>query len=70
MGMSLIWVVVLFFVGTMVIHDYSFAKTAATLLMTVVGIGFVLYLGLLFVTLMNEVVRFVTSVYFELSYRL
>lgn len=69
-GMSLIWTVALFFVGTMVIHDYSFAKTAATLLMTVVGIGFVLYLGLLFVTLMNEVVRFVTSVYFELSYRL
>ena len=33
-------------------------RTAATLL--IVGIGFVLYLGLLFVTLMNEVVRFVT----------
>ena len=65
-----LWTASLIFIGTMTIHDYDTAKNSWTCLLTIVGIGIVLFLGLLFVNVLNVVAGFVSSVYAELILRL
>jgi uncharacterized membrane protein len=54
----------------MTIHDYETGKNFWTCLLTIVGIGVVLFIALLFVHVINVVVGFISSVYAELVLRL
>lgn len=65
-----VWTVYLVFVGMMTIHDYETGKNFWTCLLTIVGIGVVLFIALLFVHVINVVVGFISSVYAELVLRL
>lgn len=65
-----LWTAGLVFIGTMTIHDYDTGKNFWTCLLTIVGIGIVLFLGLLFVNVLNVVAGFVSSLYAELVLRL
>ena len=65
-----LWTVSLVFIGTMTIHDYDTGKNFWTCLLTIIGIGIVLFLGLLFVNVLNVVAGFISSVYAELILRL
>lgn len=67
---SMIWALGLLFIGTMVTHDYSALKTAVTSISIVVGIGFTLFIGLLFFSVVDVVVRFATDIYTEVAFRL
>jgi len=65
-----LWTIALVFIGMMTIHDYDTRKNFWTCLLTVVGIGIVLFISLLFVHVINVVAGFVSSVYVELVLRL
>ncbi len=69
MGVAYFWVGFLLFFGTMVIHDYSLFKNVLTTLATIVGMAFIMFIGVLFSSLLGKIVMFVYSIIVELSYR-
>lgn len=66
---ALIWMIGLVFVGTMVTHEYSGVKTVVTSISTIAGIAIVLFIGLLFTSLINQVIGFFYKLYLELVFR-
>ena len=64
------WTVVLFISGMKAVHQFSFGKTLALLLLTVVAMVAILFLLILLLTLFQQVLIFIMSIYTELSYRL
>ena len=66
---GLIWLGILVFLGMMVTHDYSMWKNILTTLGTVIGMVFIMFIGILFTTLLGKLVSFVTNIITELNYR-
>ncbi|TLS50871.1 YIP1 family protein [Paenibacillus antri] len=66
---AMLWFVFLLFVGTMTIHQYSAAKTLATIALTLVCMGFILFLGLLFFSLIQQMYSFAYTIYREITFR-
>lgn len=64
-----LWFAWLLFVGTMTVHQYSAGKTVVTMLLTVVVIGIILFLGVLFFSLIQQMISFAASMYREISFR-
>lgn len=64
-----IWFVFLLFVGLMVVHQYTATKTVATMLLTVITMGIIVFLGALVFSLINQVVVFFIDIYRELIFR-
>ena len=64
-----IWAGFLLFFGLMVIHDYSMPKNILTLVGTIVGMAFIMFVGILFSGLLSKVFSFVYNIFLELSYR-
>ncbi len=69
LGVALFWVGFLLFFGMMVIHDYSLFKNVLTTLATIVGMVFIMFIGVLFSSLLTKIVSFVYNIVIELSYR-
>lgn len=67
--LALIWFVFLLFVGNMTIHQFTPAKTIGIMLLTVVAMGFMAFIGMLFFSLVQQIVAFVTVIYQELVMR-
>jgi hypothetical protein len=68
-GFSLIWAAGLLIFGTMVTHQYTFGKTILTVILTIVGMGIITFIGLLFINLLNQMFGFATNMYKEISLR-
>ena len=68
-SISLIWTLLLLFIGMMMTHDYSLSKAVLTVLCTLVGICLILFIGLLFLNIVQDVVQFFMDIYSELSFR-
>lgn len=66
----IIWVALLLFFGMMVTHDYSLRKAVLSLVLTVVGILLVIFLGFLFINLIQQCWVFISRIYQELAFRL
>ncbi len=69
MGVAYFWVGFLIFFGTMVIHDYTLFKNVLTTLATIVGMAFIMFIGVLFSSLIGKILSFITAIINELSYR-
>lgn len=69
MGVAFFWCGFLLFFGTMVIHDYTLFKNVLTVLATIVGMAFIMFIGVLFSSLIGKIVSFITGIISELSYR-
>ena len=69
-AIGFIWAGFLLFSGTMVTHDYNVAKNLITVLGTIVGMAFIMFLGVLFTSLVMDMVTFVTGIVSEVTYRL
>ena len=69
-GFAFIWLGLLIFFGTMVTHDYSMGKNIITVLGTIVGMVFIMFLAVLFTTLVGKIVSLVTNIVTEIQYRL
>ncbi len=67
---AFLWLGLLVFFGMMVTHDYSPFKSILTSLGTIVGMMFLMFLGLLFTTLMSQIIKFVTNIATEIGFRL
>lgn len=69
-SLSLIWMGLLLFLAMMVTHDYSVGKNIITCVVTIVGMAFIMFIGILFSSLMGKIVSFVTNIIQEINYRL
>ena len=67
---AFIWAGILIFFGTMVTHDYTMGKNVITTLGTIVGMVCIMFISLLFSTLLGKLVSFVTNIVTELQYRM
>ena len=65
-----LWAGMLIFFGMMVTHDYSIVKNIATTLGTIVGMLFIMFLGVLFTSLVVDMISFVTDIVSEITYRM
>ena len=65
-----IWAGFLIFFAMSVIHDYPISKNVVTCLGTIVGMAFIMFIGVLFSGLLGKIVSFVYNIYVELSYRM
>ena len=69
MGVAYFWVGFLLFFGTMTIHDYTLFKNITTTLATIVGMAFIMFIGVLFSSLVGKIISFIAGIISELSYR-
>lgn len=69
-AIALTWSLWLLFTGTMTVHQYTAGKTVATMLLTVVVMGIIIFLGVLFFSMLQQMISFVSSIYREISFRL
>ncbi len=67
---GVIWAGLLIFIGMMVTHDYSLFKGITTTLGTIVGMLFIMFVGVLFSSLLGKIVSFVSNIILELAYRM
>ncbi|MER1994675.1 MAG: Yip1 family protein [Eubacteriales bacterium] len=67
---SVIWCAFLAFVGLMEIHDYGPGKTFIFIIVTIVGAAVIIFLILVFFSLLSDAFGFFVSLYREVSYRL
>ena len=69
-SVSVIWCVFLIFVGLMQVHDYSPGKTLIFVFFTIFGALVILFLALVFLSLISDAVAYFISLYREIAFRL
>ena len=67
---SFIWMGLLLFCGMMVTHDYTVPKSILTCAFTIVAMVFIMFVGILFSTLLSQIVSFVSNIILEINYRI
>lgn len=65
-----IWFIGLLFVGIMTVHNYTASKTIGTFVLTLLVMGIIIFLGLLFFSLVQQIVSFVETIYREIVFRM
>ena len=70
LSISVIWCVFLAFIGLMQIHDYSPGKTFIFIIVTIVGAAVIIFLTLVFFSLLSDALGFFVSLYKEMAFRL
>lgn len=70
MMFSTAWCVFLVFIGLMQVHDYTPGKTLIFLIVTVVGALIIIFLMLVFFSLLGDAASFFISLYREIAFRL
>ncbi|MBE5779318.1 MAG: YIP1 family protein [Clostridiales bacterium] len=70
MSFSIIWCLMLAFVGLMQVHDYGPGKTLIFLVVTVVGALIIIFLLLVFLSLLSDAFSYFVSLYREIAFRL
>lgn len=70
MSVSVVWAVFLVFVGLMQVHDYGPGKTMIFLIVTVLGALIIIFLLLVFFSLLSDAIGFFVSLYREMAFRL
>ena len=65
-----VWLGLLLFFGMMVTHDYTIGKNVITTLATLIGMICIMFIVILFSTLLGKLVGFVTNIVTEIQYRL
>lgn len=66
---SYLWTGMLLVFGTMITHQYSMKKTILTIICTIIGMGIIMFIGLLFFSVIQRIVNFVVTIYQELRFR-
>ena len=68
--LGLVWMCMLLFFGTMVTHDYTIGKNVITVIATLAGMIAIMFIAILFSTLLGKLVGFITNIVTELQYRM
>lgn len=69
-GVGTVWSLFMLLAGLCVIHEYGFGKTLTAILLTFVAAAIIMFLGILFFTLIEQMVLFIISVGQEFLRRL
>lgn len=67
---SVVWTLFLIFCGMITIHQYSFLKNVFTCILTIVGIGILIFIGLLFYSLIQRIFGFAYAIFSEVTFRM
>ena len=70
LSVSVIWCLFLVFIGLMQVHDYSPGKTFLFVIVTIVGACVIIFLILVFFSLLSDAIGFFVSLYREMAFRL
>ena len=68
--LGLLWGVVILLIGTITCHELSFGKTIGFLLLTVAGMAVIVFIGVLFYTLLEQLITFFSTLYVEVVFRM
>lgn len=66
---AVLWSVYLLFVGNMTVHQFTPSKTIVTIMLSLIAIGFMAFLCLLFFSLIQQIITFITILYQEITLR-
>jgi len=69
-GFSMIWTGLLILAGMMMVHDYSLVKTIMSSLFTIVGMGVMVFIFVIFFSLISDAAAYFVSLYKEILFRL
>lgn len=69
-SISVIWTMLLLFISNLVVHQYTVKKTLAMIVLTIIGMGLIAFIALLFSTLIQQMYAFLYSIYKELIFRI
>lgn len=64
------WTIMLLFSAVKAVHQYSFKQTIFAVIFTVAAMLIMLFLLVLFMSLIQQIYLFISTVYMEISYRL
>ncbi len=67
---AFIWMGLLLVLGVMVTHDYMIGKNILTILGTIIGMVCIMFIAILFSTLLGKLVGFVTNIVDEIRFRM
>ena len=68
-SLALVWCGALILVSVMQIHDYSLMKAIMAIIFSIVGMMIIVFLLLLFFSLISDAVAFFISIYKEILFR-
>lgn len=68
--LSLVWVLLLLFVGIMEVHNYSMSRTVASAVLTIVSMVIILFLLLMFLDMVSRIFGFGYSIFQEMQTRM
>ncbi|MDE6642460.1 MAG: YIP1 family protein [Acetatifactor sp.] len=69
-GIGIVWFLFMIVAGLCTIHEYSFGKNMASVFLSFVAAAIIIFLGVLFFTLMEQMITFVVSVVQEFIRRM
>jgi hypothetical protein len=68
-GFSALWTGVLILAGMMMVHDYSLTKAVLSSLLTIVGMGIIVFIFVVFFSLISDAAAYFISLYKEILFR-
>ena len=68
-GFSVLWTAVLILSAMMMIHDYSIGKTILSSFLTVIGMGVMVFIFVVFFSLISDAIAYFISLYREILFR-
>jgi hypothetical protein len=69
-GFAVLWTAILILSAMMMVHDYSLAKTLVSSLLTIIGMGVIVFIFVIFFSLISDAVAYFVSLYKEILFRL
>ncbi len=69
-NISIIWCVILVLAAMMMIHDYTFGKAVVSSLLTIVAMLVIIFLIVMFFSLITQSVGYFVALYKEATFRL
>jgi hypothetical protein len=69
-GFAGVWTVVLILAAMMMVHDYSLAKAIASGFLTLIGMGIMVFIFVIFFSLISDAASYFVTLYKEILFRL
>ena len=68
-GFSMLWTGILILAGMMMVHDYSLVKTFLSSFLTIIGMGVMVFIFVVFFSLISDAIAYFISLYKEILFR-